>query len=140
MKPSTDYLYRFPHSQLGTAGRCRVRLYKNQNGAYTVVLSESNNNSRESIAAASERIATGLVARWQLNPRTTRWIEHTPPQNGQPEEFGELKFKWNSDKVASDPQWHALTSEEAETWTGDSLEALNRPIGDIGASVEDGGE
>ncbi len=118
MKPSNDYLYRFPHNQQGTAGRCRVRLYKNKNGTHTVLLTELNSNSGESIAAASDRIATGLVARWALNPKTTRWIEHIPPQEDLPEEFGELKFTWDSDKIAGDPQWRALTSEEAETWTG----------------------
>ena len=60
MKPSNDYLYRFPNSQLGTAGRCRVRLYKNKNGTHTVLLTELNSNSGESIAGASDRIVIGL--------------------------------------------------------------------------------
>jgi len=140
MKPSDDYLYRFPQNQLGAAGRCRVRLYKSKNGISTVLLTELNSNTGESIAAAGDRIATGLAARWDLNPKATRWIEHTPLQDDLPEEFGELKFTWDSDKVATDPQWRRLAAEEAEAWTGDSLGALNRPLGDDGAEFEEGAD
>lgn len=108
-----------------------MRLYKNKNGSQTVLLTELNSNQGESIAAASDRIATGLVERWALNPKTTRWIEHSPPQDELPEEFGELKFTWDSDNVAGDPQWRSLTGEEAEMWTGDSLSAISRPLGEV---------
>ena len=117
-----------------------MRLYKNKNGTHTVLLTELDSNAGESIAVACDRIATGLAARWDLNPKTTRWIEHTPPQDDLAEEFGELKFTWDSDKVAHDPQWRHLAGEEAESWTGDSLEAMNRSIGDDGAAVESGAD
>lgn len=136
MELTTDYLYRFPQNQLGAAGRCRVRLYKSKNGAQTVLLTELNSNLGESIAAAMDRIANDLAVRWELSPKTTRWIEHIPAQDGQPEEFGELKFTWNQGKTVGEPQWRELTGEEVEILTGDTLDAINRPIGEIKATIE----
>ncbi len=76
MEPLYDYFYRFPRGNLGVPGRCRVRIYKHQNGTHTVLLTELNSSSGESIAGASERIATDLASLRGLNPKTTRWIEH----------------------------------------------------------------
>lgn len=128
--PLHDYFYRFPDSHLGTPGRCRVRMYKNLRGNHVVLLTELGTNSGESISAACDRIATGLTARWGLNPKTTRWIEHAPPLDDAAAEFDELKFTWKSDKTAENPQWTHLDSQEAEAMTGEDLNALNRSLGD----------
>jgi len=128
--PLHDYFYRFPDSHLGTPGRCRVRMYKNPRGNHVVLLTELGTNSGESISGACDRIATGLTARWGLNPKTTRWIEHVPPQDDAVAEFDELKFTWKSDKTAANPQWTHLASAEAEALTGEELSALNRSLGD----------
>ena len=137
MQPIHDYFYRFPQDQMRVAGRCRVRVYKSKNGIHTVLLTELRNNRGESIAAAADRIATDLVARWGLNPKTTRWIEHAPPDDDLSEEFGELKFTWDSAKTALDSQWRAMAGEEAEALTGDSLSALNRAMGDLGPKTDE---
>lgn len=137
MKPTHDYYYRFPAVNFGVGGRCRVRLYQRSKNAYTVVLTEPVNNSGESVAAACERIVTGLVARWKLSTRTTRWIQHLPPQDDLPAEFDELRFTWSSSKSASDPQWLPLTVEEVEELTGDDLNSLNRQIGDYASQAEE---
>ena len=140
MKPLHDYFYRFPHEHLGVPGRCRVRIYKRKNGTHTVLLTELNSNSGESITSACERIATDLAAAKRLNPKTTRWIQHEPPQDDLPQVFDELQFTWDSNNTANDPQWQSLDDEQAEALTGDSLSALNRRLGDFEFQIEEGTE
>jgi hypothetical protein len=137
MKPIHDYFYRFPQDQMRAAGRCRVRIYKSKNGIHTVLLTELRNNRGESIAAASDRVATDLVMRWGLNPKTTRWLEHIPPDGDHPQEFDELKFTWDDGKIAHTPEWRSIKSEEAEALTGESLDALNRAMGDFEPRIEE---
>lgn len=138
MKQLHDYFYRFPNGHLGVPGRCRVRIYKRKNGTHTVLLTELNSNSGESITSACERIATDLAAAKRLNPKTTRWIQHEPPQDDLPQLFDELQFNWDAVNTAHDPQWQSLGDEQAEALTGDSLSALNRRLGDFEFQIEGG--
>lgn len=121
MKPLHDYSYHFPHGHLRLPGRCRVRIYKRNNGTHTVLLTELNTDSGESITSACEHIATDLAAARGLDPRTTRWIQHNPPHNDLPQVFDELQLNWDAVNTASDPQWQRLDVEQAEALTGDSL-------------------
>lgn len=125
-----DYFYRFPPVALQTPGRCRVRIYQRAPGAHTVLLTELASNPGESIAAACTRIATHLTAVRRLNPKTTRWVQHDPPDEDQLQAFDELKFTWDDDRTASDPRWQRLDEEQAEALTGESVDALNRRLGD----------
>ena len=121
-------------------GRCRVRIYKRKNGTYTVLLTELNNNAGESIASACDRIATDLTTARGLSPKTTRWIQHDPPQDDLPQIFEEIQFTWDSDQRASDPEWQRLEDEQVEVLTGDSLSALGRRLGDPEVQIEEGTE
>lgn len=132
MKPLHDYFYRIPNRQPIRTGHCRVRIYKGKNSAHIVLLTETSSNTGESIAAASDRIATDLAMRWSLNPKTTRWIEHVLPEDDNATEFGEWKFTWNGDRVACNPEWKDLTSETVEALTSETLNDLNRSLGDGG--------
>ena len=140
MTPLYDYFYRFPHGKLRIAGRCRVRVFQDNNGTHTVLLTELHSNTGESIASACERIATDLVVAKGLNPKTTRWIQHDPPHEDLPHVFDELQFTWSNNNTARDPQWQRLVYEQAEALTGDSLSALSRRLGDLGHQVEEGTE
>jgi hypothetical protein len=126
-----DYLLRFPYNQQTTGGLCRVRVYQAEKGGQTVLLSELTSHAAGSIAAAADAIANLLVTRYALNPKKTRWIEHTPAADDQPAEFGELTFTWQGGKAMPDPQWRQLTATEAETLTGETLAVLERPAGEI---------
>jgi hypothetical protein len=126
-----DYLYRFPPEILQPSGRCRVRIYKRENGSHTVLLTELANNTGESITSACERIAEDLVATHSLNPRTTRWIQNDLSHDGEQQEFDELKFVWTSGDMASAPQWQTLDAGQIEALTGDSPSSLSRGIGDL---------
>ena len=72
MKPIHDYFYRFPSEPHQVPGRCRVRIYRRKNGTHTVLLTELDTNTGESIAGACERIATNLaVGQRQRGARPT---------------------------------------------------------------------
>ncbi|MBX2998881.1 MAG: hypothetical protein KF893_10255 [Caldilineaceae bacterium] len=132
-----DYIYRFPRESYQLSGRCRVRIYKRKNGSHIVLLTDVSNNTGESITTASARIATDLLARWNLNPKTTRWIQHTPPEADLPAEFAHLTFTWGADKRAEAPQWQPFTAEQVERLTGEPLNALNRRLGDFDLKKEE---
>jgi hypothetical protein len=117
-------------------GRCRVRIYKRDNGSHVVLLTELNTDSGESVTSACERIATKLAAARGLNPKTTRWIQHDPPHDELSQVFDELHFTWDSSHTARDPQWQRLSGEQVETITGDSLGSLSRRLGDLESQRE----
>ena len=143
-----DYYYRFQDMQIHMPGRCRVRIYKRRNGTHTVLLTELESNEGESITGSCERIATDLVLRNSLNPKTTRWIQHEvpiddpdydgPPQASLPQVFDELRFTWSHDNRASHPHWEHMSEADAIALTGDSLNALARHMGDSGESENEG--
>jgi hypothetical protein len=137
MKLLHDYFYRFPNEQLGMRGRCRVRIYERNNSAHTVLLTELNSNSGESITSACENIVTNIAATNGLSPKTTRWIQHDPPHDELPQVFDELLFTWDGNNRASDPQWQHLEDEQVEALTGEILGALNRQMGDLELHFEE---
>jgi hypothetical protein len=132
-----DYIYRFPLDRMHMAGRCRVRIFQPETGGPTVLLSELNQSPGESIASACDRIATNLVARWQLNPRTTRWLqqEATPEDSSR---FDEVTFAWEDRNTATKPQWRVASDNRVYSLTGMTLNALDRRLGDPGSETEGG--
>ena len=141
MKPLFDYFYRYSsHQFYNMPGRCRVRIYKRKNGAHTVLLTEFDGNSGETIAGACDRIATDLTSVRRLNAKTTRWIHHDPPRDELSHAFEEVQFTWANHGTATDPQWHSLSDEQAEGLTGEDVSALNRPLGDFEHQPDEGGE
>jgi hypothetical protein len=130
MKPLHDFFYRFPRDSVQMSGRCRVRIFLRNRGAHTVLLTELNTNAGESISSACDRIATDLVAKKGLNPKTTRWIQHEPALDGQPDIFDEVHFTWGSDMTAGAPQWLRLNDEQVEMLTGQSRSILALRLGD----------
>lgn len=130
-----DYVYRFPLDRLYMSGRCRVRIYQDKTGAHTVLLSELNQNPGESIASACDRIATDLVARWRLNPRTTRWLQYDTTLDNPAPRFDEVEFAWEGNHTATEPQWRAVSDEQVHLLTGVTLSALDRRLGDPGNEI-----
>lgn len=125
-----SYLFRYPYNQQATGGCCQVRIYQNGKSSHIVLLSELTSGAAGSIAAASDTIATNLVARYTFDPHKTRWIEHVPPDSDQPGEYGELIFTWKTGKAAPDPQWRQLEAAEVVALTGATIEQINRPFGE----------
>lgn len=154
MKPIADYYYRFQDKQLRRPGRCRVRIYRRKNGTHIVLLTELATNNGESITGSCEHIATDLAATKNLNPKTTRWIQHESPdadpdydrtdgglrQADLPQVFEELQFDWGNGVRASKPQWQAMSEEEAAALLDTSLAALARRLGDADDPMEEESE
>ncbi len=129
MRLTADYFYHFPNLNLGARGRCRVRIYKRDNGTHTVLLSELASNTGEPITSACASIATDLVNGKRLNPKTTRWIQHDLPHEGEPQRFDEIKFEWQNDEIATNPVWSQMDAELTETLTGSSPDELTKRLG-----------
>jgi hypothetical protein len=130
-----DQIYRYRSLAAQRQGYCRLRIYKRADGGQTVLLTEVSNNPGQSITAASDVIATGLVKRYRLDPTTTLWIEHWPTEaSNKPieEAFATVKYTWTAG-VASDPRWRRLSLERAEVMTETSLRAL-RSVDSVAAS------
>jgi hypothetical protein len=122
--PTIDQIYRYRSLAAQRQGYCRLRIYKRRDGGQTVLLTEVANNPGQSITAASDVIATGLVARYHLDPATTFWIEHWPadPSDKLSENaYASVKYTW-LDGVAASPRWRRLSLERAEEMTGTRLQ------------------
>lgn len=120
-----DQIYRYRSLAAQRQGYCRLRIYKRRAAVHTVLLTEVSNNPGQSITAASEVIATGLVARYHLDPATTLWIEHWPADSrASPMEdaYAAIKYQWTNG-VAANPSWQRVSLERAEEMVGTSLQA-----------------
>jgi hypothetical protein len=119
-----DQIYRYRSLAAQRQGYCRLRIYKQRNGGQTVLLTEVPNNPGQSVTAASDVIATGLVARYHLDAATTHWIEHWPAASNDKsmeDAYAEVKYTW-TDGVASSPRWRRLSLARAEAMTGARLQ------------------
>lgn len=130
-----DQIYRYRSLAAQRQGYCRLRIY-NRRGNHLVVLTEVANNPGQSITAASEVIATGLVKRYRLNPATTRWIEHWPADTRDKQSeasYAAVKYTWQ-EGVASSPRWQGLSFERAEEMMETRRQA--GPSADLVASAD----
>jgi hypothetical protein len=119
-----DQIYRYRSLVAQRQGYCRLRIFKRRDGGQTVLLTEVANNPGQSITAASDVIATGLVARYQLNPATTLWIEHCPADASEKlteDAYVSVKYTWKGG-VAYSPRWRRLSLERAEAMVETSLQ------------------
>ena len=118
-----DQIYRYRSLAAQRQGYCRLRIYARGSG-HVVLLTEVANNPGQSITAASEVIATGLVKRFHLDPATTFWLEHWPADANYTltqDAFALVKYTW-CDGKASNPQWRHLSFEQAEAKMGVRLQ------------------
>lgn len=114
-----DQIYRYRSLAAQRQGYCRLRIYAQRTG-HVVLLTEVANNPGQSITAASDVIATGLAARYHLDPLTTIWIEHWPSDTRDKlskDSYASVKYSWK-DGVAGSPRWRQLALEQAEAMMG----------------------
>jgi hypothetical protein len=132
-----DQIYRYRSLAAQRQGYCRLRIYKQRDGSQTVLLTEVPNNPGQSITAASDVIASGLVKRYHLDPATTQWIEHWPADSRDQrseDAFASVKYTWH-DGVASSPRWRRLSLERAEEITGARLQEAS-PANSVAGNLE----
>jgi hypothetical protein len=123
MMLQVDQIYRYRSLAAQRQGYCRLRIYA-RGSSHVVLLTEVPNNPGQSITAASEVIATGLVKRYRLDPAHTFWLEHWPADNNDTltqDAYASVKYTWQ-DGLATDPHWRQLTLEQAEAKTGVRLQ------------------
>ena len=126
-----DYLFRYPYNHQATGGCCRVRVYQSGKNSHIVLLSELSSHAAGSIAAASDAIATNLVARYAFDPKKTRWIEHVPPEAISLANLASWSLPGRPAKplpIRSGAKWKR---QKSEALTGVTIEQINRPLGEI---------
>jgi hypothetical protein len=131
-----DQIYRYRSLAAQRQGYCRLRIYAQRTG-HVVLLTEVANNPGQSITAASDVIATGLAARYHLDPITTIWIEHWPSDimdKLSMDAYASVKYTWK-DGVATRPRWRQLALERVEAMTGISSQEMFEPARVPGADT-----
>jgi len=119
-----DQIYRYRSLAGQRQGYCRLRIYERGEASRIVLLTEVSNNPGQSITAASEVIATGLAARYHLDPLTTLWLEHWPADTRSKvieDAYAAVKYTWH-EGIASHPRWRHLSLEQVEAMTGTPLQ------------------
>jgi|GraSoiStandDraft_24_1057298.scaffolds.fasta_scaffold292817_2 hypothetical protein len=84
-----------------------------------------------SITNASEWLASHIATEYELDPRSTRFIEHYSEASygdtSMPDTYDEVAFAWNGRK-AHDPQWRRLQGEELAALQAIAAEEPGREI------------
>lgn len=96
---------------------CYLRIFQDK-ATSLVIATELNTNPGMSITNAAEVLASKIVNQFQLNPHTTRFIEHYGQESYEPEEgreradtFDEVTFFWHG-KNAIYPEWKPADAKE----------------------------
>ncbi len=110
MKPQDQAI--MPYQQFGQRGLCHLRILQ-QEQKTIVIATEIPVNPGKSVTNAAEAIATQAVQEFQLDPTTTRFIEHYTKESyeGSDEGHYEVTFTWH-EKEATNPQWRRLEPHE----------------------------
>ncbi len=132
--PKNYRTYHYQSLPTRQLAHCLMEIYSDgsKGGVCTVVLTEAPDNPGQSITTASETIATSLIERNNLNPNTTRWIEHWPAEKNDgrlADEYSLVSYTWHN-KVASNPSWQPLSVEEADAFMGIDPPFPNNPSKD----------
>lgn len=123
-----DQIYRYRSLAAQRQGYCRLRIYARRAG-HVVLLTEVANNPGQGITAASDVIATGLAARYHLDPITTIWIEHWPSDimdKLSMDAYASVKYTWKNG-VATSPRWRRMALEQVEAMIGSSSQEKFEP-------------
>lgn len=143
MRKCVDRLFSYQPSVVHHATQCRVRIYERVDGGFTVLATELADNRGMSITNAAEALASQLLALFQLDPATTRWIEHYTAdsyrEGAHKPSFDEVTFTWPANRQAHSPQWQQLTLEEVEILTGDDFSPMGQVLSDADLTTVDGG-
>ena len=106
-----------PYQQFGQRGMCHLRILQQEKESI-VIATETAVNPGKSVTNAAEDIATQAVQQFQLDPTTTRFIEHYTKESYEGSEEGhfEVTFTWQ-EQEATNPQWKPLQPHEIAALT-----------------------
>ncbi len=122
MKKTLDYVHHY-RGYWSEGGRCRVRIFREEEQLPVVVCSQLPENDNTSVTNMAEYLAAEVLEKHSL-PTPLVWLEHYPEHEGRVGEWSRVGFSsWEAEEVSlggvlrrrvGSPRWSHLSSEEAE--------------------------
>jgi len=121
MPPERDYIHRYKrHPKEGIEARCRIRVYRPDEGTVIVIATELPDNPGVSITNWAEHLATEIRDTYLKQGEALIWIEHYPgrPSRYDPsvtikEEFDRVLMRWNG-TAYEEPEWKSFDCKGVE--------------------------
>lgn len=137
MKKTHDYIYHH-RGYWSEGGKCRIRIYREDEHAPVVVCSQLADNDNTSVTNMAEYLAAEIVERHSLLTPLV-WIEHYPEHDGEVGEYALVRFSdWNPQQVClggvwryrlGSPRWSPLSSDEVDALSGGELHTRKEKSG-----------
>jgi hypothetical protein len=122
VKKTHDYVHRY-RGYWSDGGRCRIRIYREDDRAPVVICSQLPDIDNTSVTNMAEYLAAEVIWEHSL-PTPLTWIEHYPEHEGQIGEYSLVRFSdWEREEVClgcirrlriGAPSWSHLRPEEVE--------------------------
>ncbi len=143
MKKTHDYIHHY-RGYWSDGGRCRIKIYQEDERTPVVVCSQLPDNSNISVTNMAEYLAAEVAERHSL-PTPLTWVEHYPEHEGEIGEWSLVLFSsWEARDVRLGgvvrrrvglPVWSPLTPAGVARMTGGD----QRPARTLGARARGGG-
>jgi hypothetical protein len=132
VKKTLDYVHHY-RGYWSEGGRCRVRIFREEEQLPVVVCSQLPENDNTSVTNMAEYLAAEVLENHSL-PTPLVWLEHYPEHEGRVGEWSRVGFSsWEVEEVSlggvlrrrvGSPRWSQLSSEEAERLMGAGRKAV----------------
>jgi len=137
LKKTHDYVHYY-RGYWSDGGKCRIRIYREDEHAPVVICSQVPDNDNTSVTNMAEYLAAEVIEEHQLSTPLA-WIEHYPEHEGETGEYSLVGFStWGQKDMClggvwryriGSPWWSPLNAGEVEMLTvGDGEATLRRSI------------
>jgi hypothetical protein len=122
VKKTHDYIHHY-RGYWSDGGRCRIRIYQEDDHYPVVICSQLPDNPNTSVTNMAEYLAAEIIEEHSL-PTPLTWIEHYPQHEGEIGEYSLVRFSsWELTEVClggvwryrvGSPRWSPLRPEEVD--------------------------
>ena len=126
MRKTHDYVHHY-RGYWSDGGRCRIRIYQDEDHAPVVICSQLPDNDNTSVTNMAEYLAAEVIEEHDL-PVPLAWIEHYPEHEGEIGEYSLVAFlSWELQETllggvwrlrVGKPRWSHLDPKEVGKMTG----------------------
>jgi len=107
----TDYIYHFKGAW-DVPSFCGLKIISKKDKTIVVLTELYDSNPGSSVTSWIDKLATGLIREYEIEPEKLILIEHNPDRKSSLEFINEtfdlVTFEWNGEKFVS-PSWKRLT-------------------------------
>jgi hypothetical protein len=122
VKKTHDYIHYY-RGYWSNGGKCRIRIYQEDELALMVVCSQMPDNDNTSVTNMAEYLAAEVIEGHKL-PTPLVWIEHYPEHEGEVGEYSLVRFSnWDLREVClgsvwryrvGSPRWSPLNPQKSD--------------------------